>query len=100
MTAILDAPMTADGVREPLHVHSKATDVVANLNRRFPVAKALRYHHADRLQTAPLVPPRQVLRHRQLDVAPRLLTPMPLLLSHMPLGRHLREVRRALLVDV
>src|SRR5512135_3220837 len=48
VTAIFNAPMTADGVGEALHAHPQTADVIANLNRLFPVAKTLGHHHANR----------------------------------------------------
>ena len=41
VTTIFNAPMTADRVGEPLHVHRQTADVVADLNRLLPVTKAL-----------------------------------------------------------
>ena len=41
MTTVFNTPMTADRVGESLHAHRKTADVIANLNRLFPVAKAL-----------------------------------------------------------
>src|SRR6266496_6372325 len=100
VTTIFNAPMTADSSGESLHAHRKTADVIANLNRLFPVAKALRHHHANRLQTFPQFEPRQVLRHRHLNGASRLLASMPRLFGHMPTSRHSREVVLALLVDI
>jgi hypothetical protein len=100
VTAIFNAPMTADGVGESLHAHRETADVIANRNRLFPVAKTRGHHHANRLQTFPQFEPRQAPRHRHLNVASRLLTTMPRLLGHMPTSRHSREVVLALLVDL
>src|SRR5205823_2772177 len=100
MAGILDAPMAADRVGEAFHTHGETADVVANLDRLFPMANALRLHPADRLQALPQVELRQVLRHRHLNGVSRLLTPMPRLLGLMPASTHIREVVLALLVDV
>src|SRR4051794_418557 len=61
VAAVLDAPMTTDGVGEPLHAHPEAADVRADLGRLIPVADALGHHHPDRLQARPRLQPRQAL---------------------------------------
>ena len=100
VTTIFNPPMTANRIGESLHTHRETADGIANLNRLFPVAKALRHHHANRLQTFPQFEPRQAPRHRHLNGASRLVTSMPRLLGHMPTSRHSREVVRALLIDL
>ena len=100
VTTIFNPPMTANRIGESLHTHRETADGIANLNRLFPVAKALRHHHANRLQTCPQFEPRQAPRHRHLNGASRLVTSMPRLLGHMPTSRHSREVVRALLIDL
>ena len=100
VTTIFNPPMTANRIGESLHTHCETADGIANLNRLFPVAKALRHHHANRLQTCPQFEPRQAPRHRHLNGASRLVTSKPRLLGHMPTSRHSREVIRALLIDL
>ena len=61
MAAVLDAPVTADRVGEPLHAHGQAADVVAHLDGLFAVAYAHERHHADRLQALPQPKPGSAL---------------------------------------
>src|SRR5512135_1571664 len=53
VTRILNAPMAADRVREPLHAHPETADVIANLDRLLPIGDALGHHHADRIDFRP-----------------------------------------------
>src|SRR5262249_32751749 len=100
VTGVLDAPVTANGVGETLHAHCETANVIANLDSLFSVPGALRYHHADRLQSFPQFKPGYGLWHRQLNVASRLLTPMPCLFGLMPTCIHTGEVVLALFVDI
>ena len=97
VTGIFNAPVTADSVGESLHTHPKTADVMANLERLIPVANALRYHHADRLHAFPQFEPGQALRHRHLNVASRLFTPMSGLLGHIVLVQREWDKRLCLL---
>src|SRR5262249_45961213 len=83
VTAILDPPMTPDGVGESLHTHREAADVVADFDGLLPLTKAAGRRHPDRLQPCPLRHPRQILRGRELQIRALLLTSMTLFSRHM-----------------
>ena len=89
-----------DGVCETLHTYRQAADVVADLVGHFAVADALRNHDADRLHPRPRIPSRQIFRDWHLEVGPRLLAPMPDVLSLVSPCLHTGEVSLPLLEDV
>jgi hypothetical protein len=92
--------MTPHRMRESLHAHTEAADVIADLVGHLPVADAFRDDHADRLQALPQPQPGQVSRDRHLDVAPRLLAAVGRLLGLILASLDLREVVLPLLEDV
>src|SRR5512143_4022895 len=95
---ILYTPMAPNGAGELLHVHTQAAEVVADLDRLRPVPEAARRRQPDRLQPLPQQESGQLLGSGQLEIGPRLLTPMTRLPRHLLL--RVGRVALELSVDV